>query len=300
MPRTIWNGAISFGLVTIPVGLAPAETRDELDFTLLDRRDTSPIGYQKVNKRTGKPVPSDRIVRGLETERGRYVIVSDEDLRRASPERTQRIDLHAFVDLADVDPRYFDRPYYLVPQSKGEKAYVLLREALRRTGKVGIATVVVRTREHLAALVPHESVLVLDLLRHFTELRDPGAVGGPSKSLKALAVSDGEMKMAERLIQEMSTAWKPARYRDEYRRELLDFVARRAKSGVVASSAEEPATAPRRGGDVIDIAAALRQSLGRSGKRAAGAPRRAGAGSAARTAPARLSHARRRRARLAS
>src|SRR5262245_33032882 len=165
MARMIWKGHISFGLVSIPVALQPAETRDELDFTLLDKKNLAPIGYRKVNKVTGEEVPTERITRGIAYEKARYVIVNDADLRRASPERTQRIEILSFADPAEIEPRYYDRPYYLEPLAKQEKPYALLREALRRTAKVAIASVVVRTRQHLASMYADESVLVLDLLR---------------------------------------------------------------------------------------------------------------------------------------
>ena len=168
---SIWTGSISFGLVNIPVSLVTAEQRDDLYFTLLDKRDSSPIGYQKISKRTGKPVPADRIVRGVEQTKGRYVIVDDADLRRASPERTQRIDILAFAEAAAIPPLYFDRPYYLEPARGGERAYALFREALRRTGKVAVASVVVKTRQHLAAVLVYDRVLVLDILRYASELR---------------------------------------------------------------------------------------------------------------------------------
>jgi len=258
--RPIWTGTISFGLVSIPVRLVPAEAREELDFTLLDTRDSSPIGYQKINKRTGQPVPADRIARGFEYAQGRYVIVSEDDLRRASPERTRRIDIHSFADLDEIDPRYFDRPYYLEPAPGGEKAYALLREALERTGKVGIATVVVKTREHLAAVVPRAGILVLNLLRHASELRDPVRARTPSGARNGARVSDREVKMAERLIQEMAAPWKPEQYRDDYRNDLMAFIKKRAKRGALESAPEE-ATPPARRGEVVDIATLLRKSL---------------------------------------
>ena len=264
MASKLWTGSISFGLVTIPVSLVPAEAREELDFTLLDRRDDSPIGYQKISKRTGKPVPADRIVRGFEYQDGRYVVVSDADLRRASPERTQRIDVVSFAEAGEIPPIYFDRPYYLEPARGGERGYALFREALRRSGRVAVATVVVKTRQHLAAIVVHDRVLVLDLLRYASELRDPSRLAVPGPGLKG--ISEREVTMAERLIADMTGPWKPERYRDEYRDELLAFIKKRGRAGKLASApeaeaAEEPARRPR--ADVIDIADLLRKSLAR-------------------------------------
>ena len=261
MPSKLWTGSISFGLVNIPVSLVTAEQRDELDFTLLDERDRSPIGYQKVSKRTGKPVPGDRIVRGVEYTSGRYVIVSDEDLRRSSPERSQRIDVLAFVEAAAIAPAYFDRPYYLEPARGGDRGYALFREALRRSGKVAVASVVVKTRQHLAAVLVQDRVLVLNLLRYASELRDPGKLRVPAEG-KAARISPRELQMAERLIDEMTQRWDPARYRDEYQQELLAFVKKRGRTGRVAAAPEdtEKAPAPRRA-DIIDIADLLKKSL---------------------------------------
>ena len=267
MPSTIWTGSISFGLVNIPVSLVTAEQRDDLDFTLLDKRDSSPIGYQKISKRSGKPVPPDRIVRGVEQANGRYVVVSDADLRRASPERSQRIDILAFVDASAIPPLYFDRPYYLEPARGGERGYALFREALRRSDKVAVASVVVKTRQHLAAVLVHDRVLVLDVLRYAAELRDPSRLRVPGAALKALRISDRELKMAERLVAEMTEDWDPKQYHDEYRAELLAFIKKRSRAGKVTGAPEtedEPAT-PKRA-DIIDIAELLKRSLARTGE----------------------------------
>ncbi len=263
--RTIWNGSISFGLVNIPVSLVTAEAHDELDFTLLDERDDSPIGYQKINKRTGKPVPSDRIVRGFEYQDGRYVIVSDADLKRASPERTQRIDILSFVEAGEIAPLYFDRPYYLEPGRGGDRGYALFREALRRSGKVAVASVVVKTRQHLAAVVAQDEVLVLDLLRYAAELREPSKLRVPG-ALKSLKITDREVSMAERLIAEMTEPWKPERYHDEYRDELLAFIKKRGRAGQLAASPEpeEEAAPHARRAEVIDIADLLQKSLAKA------------------------------------
>jgi len=262
MASRLWTGSISFGLVNIPASLVTAEVREELDFTLLDRRDDSPIGHQKVSKRTGKPVPNDRIVRGFEYRAGQYVIVSDADLRKASPERNQRIDILSFADAGEIPPLYFDRPYYLEPARGGEREYALFREALRRTGKVAIATVVVKTRQHLAAVLVQGNVLVLDLLRYASELRDPSRLRVPG----TLRISDRELKMAERLIAEMTEPWKPEQYRDEYRGELLAFIKKRARAGKLATAPEEePESAKPKRGQIIDIVELLHKSLAKTG-----------------------------------
>ncbi|HEX4993370.1 MAG TPA: Ku protein [Methylomirabilota bacterium] len=267
MPSTIWTGSISLGLVNIPVSLVTAEQSDELDFTLLDKRDSSPIGYQKISKRTGKPVPGERIVRGIEQTKGRYVIVNDADLRRASPERTQRIDILAFVEGAAIPPLYFDRPYYLEPARGGERGYALFREALQRSGKVAVASVVVKTRQHLAAVLVHDRVLVLDILRYATELRDSSKLRVPGAALRAMRISDRELKMAERLVKEMTADWDPGQYHDEYRDELLAFIKKRGRTGQLTSAPEapeEPVT--RKRADIIDMAELLKRSLARTGE----------------------------------
>lgn len=275
MPSTIWTGSISFGLVNIPVSLVTAEQRDDLDFTLLDKRDGSPIGYQKISKRTGRPVPTDRIVRGVEQANGRYVVVSDTDLRRASPERTQRIDILAFVEASAISPLYFDRPYYLEPARGGDRGYALFREALRRSDKVAVASVVVKTRQHLAAVLVHDRVLVLAVLRYAAELRDPSRLRVPGAALKALRISDRELKMAERLVAEMTEDWDPKQYHDEYRDELLAFIKKRSRAGKVTSAPEDEdaAVTPKRA-DVIDIAELLKRSLARTGEDRRRPPRR--------------------------
>jgi len=265
----IWKGHVSFGLVNIPVALHPAVTREELDFTLLDKRDMAPIGYRRINKRTGEEVPANRITRGFEHPKGRYVIVSDEDLRRASPERTQRIDILSFADPEDVDPIYYEHPYFLAPTAKNEKGYALLREALRRSGRIAIATVVVRTRQYLATVSVHGSVLALILLRYASELRDPKALGLPSDNLKALGISEKELRIAEQLIRDMTEPWDPTKYQDEYRREVMAFIRERARRGDVE---EAPARAQpkRKKGEVIDLMELLKRSVAKRGHASAG------------------------------
>jgi DNA end-binding protein Ku len=267
MPSKLWTGSISFGLVNIPVSLVTAEQRDGLDFTLLDKRDSSPIGYQKISKRTGKPVPGDRIVRGVEQTNGRYVVVSDTDLRRASPERSQRIDILAFVEATAIPPLYFDRPYYLEPARGGERGYALFREALRRSGKLAVASVVVKTRQYLAAVLVHDRILVLDVVRYASELRDPSKLRLPGTALKALRISDRELKMAERLVDEMTEDWEPEKYHDEYRDELLAFIKKRGRAGQLTSAPEtEEKPAKRKRAEVIDIAELLERSLAGGGE----------------------------------
>ncbi len=263
MPRGIWKGHISFGLVNIPVMLHPAESREELDLDLLDKRDFSPIGYRKVNKKTGREVPKEEIVRGFKYD-SKYVVVTDQDLKRASPERTQRVDILSFTDAHEIDLRFYDRPYYLEPAAKQGKPYALLREALKKSGKVGIATVVIRTRQHLAALVPLDEVLVLNTLRYADELRNPDALDLPGGGSKALGISENERKMAERLIDEMVEPWNPERYKDEYDKELLAYIKKKAARGETEEIEEPVAPRPQRG-EVIDIMSLLKKSVDRAG-----------------------------------
>lgn len=261
----IWSGTISFGLVNIPVTLHSGESAKELHFTMLDRRDLSPIGYRKVNKTTGEEVPAASVVKGFKLEDGRYVTLTDEDFKRASPERTQRIDIRAFVDGTRIDPAYFDRPYYLEPSAKHEKAYALLREALKRSGKVGIATIVLRSREYVAALMARGPALTLELLRYREELRDPTDLHLPPEDAEALRISESELAMAARLIEDLSGPWKPEAFKDEYRDELLAFIEKKTKAG--KAEAGPPAPEERvEGTPAGDIMTLLKKSLERRPK----------------------------------
>lgn len=262
MAQAVWKGSIRFGLVNIPVGVYPAEQSDELSFTLLDRRDLSPVGYQRVNKSSGEEVPWDEIVKGFEHEEGEYVVLGDEDFKQANPEATQTVDIVAFVELAEIDPVYFERPYYLTPLKTGEKGYALLREALKRTGQAGVAKVVLRTRQHLAAVFPRGRALVLELLRFDHELRDTGELGLPDEEPAELGITDKEIAMAERLIEGMVETWDPTQYRDEYRDDLLARIEEKIEAGeteTVAEPAEEaaPAVEPQ----VVDIMELLKRSV---------------------------------------
>ena len=214
--RALWKGAISFGLVHIPVGLYSAVQTHELDLTMLDRRDFSPVGYKRYNKKTGKDVTWDDIVKGYEYEEDEYVVLSDEDLKRANVEATGTIDIQAFVDAADVPLTYYEQPYYLAPSKGGAKVYALLRETLRKAGKIGIATVVIRTKQHLCALVCIDDKIVLNTLRYEAEIRDAEELKLPPATAKAAGISDKELQMALSLVEGMSEEWKPEQYRDTY------------------------------------------------------------------------------------
>jgi DNA end-binding protein Ku len=264
MARSIWKGSISFGLVNIPVGLYTAEKSKELHFNLLDRRNLAPVRYQRVNSETGKEVPWDDTVRGFEFEPKRYVVLTDDDLKRANPESTQTIEIIDFVDLAEINPVYFEKPYYLAPERRGAKSYALLRETLRRTGKAGIAKVVIRTRQHLAAVVPLDDVIVLDLMRFQDELREAADLDLPAGKQ---GLTEKELKLAQRLVETMIDAWDPKRYRDDYRVDLKALIDARVAAGELeGGKAKAP---PRRAsrGKVVDLMELLKRSVDEGGRR---------------------------------
>src|SRR5258708_1366701 len=263
MARSIWKGSISFGLVNIPVGLYTAEKSKKLPFNLLDRRNLAPIHYQRVNAETGKEVPWEDTVRGFEFEPKHYVVLSDDDLKRANPESTQTIEIIDFVDLAQISPVYFEKPYYLAPERKGAKSYALLRETLRRSGKVGIAKVVIRTRQHLAAVVPHDDAIVLDLMRFQDELRDTSELDLPSGKQ---GLTEKELKMGRRLVEAMVDTWDAERYRDDYRVDLKALIDARVETGELeAGAAKAPPRRPSRG-KVVDLMSLLKRSVEEGGR----------------------------------
>ncbi|HEY6322884.1 MAG TPA: Ku protein [Thermoanaerobaculia bacterium] len=264
MARSIWKGSISFGLVNIPVGLYTAEKSKELHFNLLDRRNLAPVHYQRVNSETGKEVPWENTVRGFEFEPKRYVVLTDDDLKRANPESTQTIEIIDFVDLAEISPVFFEKPYYLAPERRGAKSYALLRETLRRTGKAGIAKVVIRTRQHLAAVVPFDDVIVLDLMRFQDELRDASELDLPAGKQ---GLTEKELKMAQRLVETMIDAWGPERYRDDYRVDLKALIDARVEAGELeGGKAKAPPPRPSRG-KVVDLMELLKRSVDEGGRR---------------------------------
>jgi DNA end-binding protein Ku len=248
--RAIWSGTISFGLVSVPVRMYSATESKELRFHFLDRRDLKPIGYDKVRKDTGKSVPSDEIVRGFEIEKGKYVPIEDEDLDRLDIELTHSIDICDFVDLDEIDPIYFRKAYYLLPQDGAEKPYRLLVRALVETNKVGIAKVVIRNKQHLAALRAHDGVLILETMYYADEIRQPESVDG-----KAGKLQKAEVEMAKSLVENLSDKFKPEKYDDTYRKELLQLIRKKAKGQKLPEPQEEEE------GEVVDLMAALRESV---------------------------------------
>jgi len=264
MPRGLWKGAISFGLVNVPVELFSAEKRStELDLTMLDKRDLAPVGYKRYNKASGEDVPWSEIVKGYEYEDGKYVVLSEEDFRRANVEASKTVDIQAFVDAGEVPPLYFETPYYLAPGKRGEKAYALLREALKKAGKIGIATVVIRTRQYLAALIPYGDVLLMNTIRYANEVRPVEELGIPEASLRGAKVTAKEIDLALRLIDDMADHWQPEQYKDTYREDLLKRIEEKVKAGQTKEiTAPEKEGAEEKGGaEVIDLMALLRKSV---------------------------------------
>jgi DNA end-binding protein Ku len=274
MPRALWKGAISFGLVHIPVELYPAEDRRSFSFSMLDKRDFSPVGYKRYSKKSGKEVEWKDIVKGYEYEKGQYVVLSEEDFRRANVKASQTIDIAEFVDVREIPAQYFETPYYLVPTERGKKVYALFRDALAATGRVAVAQVVIRTTQHLAAVVPMGDILVLETLRYADELRDTKGFDLPAEGAKGAAATAKEVALAKRLIDDMTTRWKPSAFRDTYHQDLMKRIHEKVKKGqtheITAPDANE-APAPR-SAQVIDLAALLQDSLRGAKPRTGAAP----------------------------
>jgi DNA end-binding protein Ku len=262
--RPIWTGAISFGLLNIPVQLMPAERRVDLRFHLLDSRNQQRVRYERVNAETGEEVPWKDIVKAFEYSKGNYVVLEEEDIREAAPQSKESVDIEAFVDPGELGPRYYDRPYYLVPTRKSEKGYVLLRETLRSLGRAGLARVVIRTREHLALVLPEGPALVLHLLRFPQELVDPSEYAFPEGSDRQYKIAPREREMASQLVESMSAPFKPQDYRDEFRERLSKVIqerVRRKGKGRAAAPVEAPADTGEESGKVVDFMALLKRSI---------------------------------------
>src|SRR6201987_1099310 len=259
MARAIWKGSISFGLVSIPIALYPATKREELKFRLLRKSDLSPVNYKRVAQKDGKEVPWEQIVKGYEYERGKYVVLQKKDFQRANFEATQTVDIQDFVDLEEIDPMYFYKPYYLEPQKGGDKAYALLRDALKDTNKVGVAKVVIKTRQYLAGVKPDNGALVLELMHFADELADPEKLHVPKK----LEVGKREMNMAKSLIGSMASKWQPEKYKDDYRKALMEVIEEKVEAGGKEIE-EQPKKAPKPT-KVIDLVSVLQKSLEQTG-----------------------------------
>ena len=261
MARAIWKGSISFGLVNIPIALYPATRREELKFRLLRKSDLSPVNYKRVAEKDGKEVSWDQIVKGYEYEKGKYVVLKDEDFERVDLEATQTVDIQDFVDQEEIDPMFFYKPYYLEPQKGGDKAYALLRDALKDSGKVGIAKVVIKTRQYLAGVKPEDGALVLELMHFAGELADPGKLHVPKKT----EVGKREMNMAKSLIDSMSSKWNPEKYKDDYREALIKVIEEKVEAGGKEIE-EKPKKAPKPT-KVIDLVSVLQKSLEETGRK---------------------------------
>src|SRR5881296_126464 len=261
MARAIWKGSISFGLVNIPIALYPATRREEFKFRLLRKTDLSPVNYKRVAEKDGKEVPWDQIVKGYEYEKGKYVVLKDEDFQRVDVEATQTVDIQDFVELDEIDPIFFYKPYYLEPQKGGDKAYALLRDALKDSKKVGVAKVVIKTREYLAGVKPEDGALVLELMHFADELADTSKLHIPKK----VEVGKREMTMAKSLIDSMSSKWNLGKYKDDYREALMEVIEEKVEAGGKEIE-EKPRKAPK-ATKVIDLVSVLQKSLEETGER---------------------------------
>lgn len=262
MARPIWNGTLSFGLLHVPVALMPGERRNDLSFRMLDSRDNSPIRYERVNAETGEEVPWGEVVKAFEYDKGSYVVLEEDDLREAAPKGRESVDVEGFIAADDLAPQYFEKPYVLVPGRKAEKGYVLLREALAATGRIGIARVVIRTRQYLAAVMPQGTAIVLMLLRFPQELVPMDEYTLPEGELADYRIAEREMAMARELIESMTVPWQPEDHRDEFRERLAGVIRKRLKASGVEQVAEKEAPARADAAtNVVDFVSLLEQSI---------------------------------------
>ena len=275
MPRALWKGAISFGLVNVPVELYPAEDRKSFKFSMLDKRDLSPVGYKRFSKKSGKEVEWADIIKGYEYEKDQYVVLSDEDFRRANVKATQTIDIEAFVPAEEVPCEYFETPYYLAPGARGQKVYALLRETLRATKRIAIAQVVIRTTQHLAAVVVNGRALMLNTLRYQDELREASGLDLPAEGVKSAGVTPKEIELAKRLVDDMTEHWKPGEFKDTYHQDLMARIKQKIKQGQTKEITEPSKDKEERpSAQVIDLADLLKQSLNKGSAAAKSAERK--------------------------
>jgi DNA end-binding protein Ku len=266
MARAIWKGAISFGLVHIPVSLVSATSSSGIDFDWLDKRSMEPVGYKQINKVTGKEIDKKNIVKGIQYEKGRYVVLSEEEIKAAHPRSTQAIDIFSFVDKSEIPITHLDTPYYLAPDKRGEKVYALLRESLVATNKVALANVVIRIRQHLAVLMPLSSALALILLRWPAEVRNLGVLELNDAVIEP-DLAKSEKDMAKRLINDMSGSWNPDEYQDTFQEKIMALVEKKAREGKIEDVEQVGDEDFRKTADVIDLTELLKRSLaGNSGK----------------------------------
>ena len=274
MPHAIWKGAISFGLVHVPVALYPASLEIGIDFDWLDKRSMDPVGYKRINKRTGKEIEKENIVKGVKVDGGDYVVLSDDEIKAAYPKTTQTIEIESFTHASEIPFTQLEKPYYLEPIGKGEKVYSLLREAMLEAGVIGIARVVLHTKEYLAALIPTGPALMLNTLRWASEIRPWKDINLPAEGKKTLKAS--ELKMARQLIGNMTEKWHPQRYEDKFTHAVHALVAKRVEAGRTeeVEPMEDAASAPS---NVVDLSELLAKSLGHRKPAAKAAPKSASA-----------------------
>jgi DNA end-binding protein Ku len=286
--RVLWKGAISFGLVHIPIALHSATEEQGLDFDWLDKRSMDPVGYKRINKKTGKDITQADIVKGLKVEDGVYVVLTPEEIKSAYPKTTQTIEIEAFVPAGDIPFVYMERPYYISPINKGAKVYALLREILQRSGKVGVAKVVIQTKQHLAVLIPSGPALVLNLLRWGDEIRTWDELNLPPAGIKAAGLSEKEMKMGEQLVEDMSGPWNPADFTDSFKQQILALVEEKVKAGKTENVAPlEAEVGEEAGAKIYDLTEMLQRSLNQgASKKPATAAKRAKPAVRPRTKPA--------------
>jgi len=275
--RVLWKGAISFGLVHIPVALHSATASQRIDFDWLDKRTMDPVGYKRVNKVTGKETSRDDIVKGIEYAEGEYVVLSREEIAAAYPKTTQTIEIESFVSIDDIPFVYLDRPYYTSPIGKGDKVYALLREVLHKTGKVGVARVVIQTRQHLAVLMACGPALILNLLRWSDDIRPWEDLGLPARGQKEAGLTDKELKMGVQLVEDMSAPWKPEQFSDSFREQILALVKEKVEAGETETVSETESHEHEEGGaKILDLTEMLRRSLDKGGKSSPKAARTTG------------------------
>jgi DNA end-binding protein Ku len=263
--RPIWNGTLSFGLLNIPIQLMTGEKRTELHFRMMDARNKAPVKYERVNAETGEEVPWKEIVKAFEYSKGNYVVLEPEDLANAATENREVIDIEAFVDREQISPSYIEKPYVLVPGKKAEKGYVLLREVLKKTGKVGIGRVVIRTKEYLSMVLPQEDALLLMLLRFPEEVVSLEEYNIPEGDAAKWKVTPKEMEMATTLLESMASDFNPEDYRDEFKERLTAAIKKRLKQKGATTTVEEEAAAPEATTNVVDFMSLLKKSLEKKG-----------------------------------
>ncbi|HOZ25310.1 MAG TPA: Ku protein, partial [Thermomonas sp.] len=271
MARPIWTGNLSFGLLNVPVSLMSGTRSTDLSFRMLDARDRKPIRFERVNADTGEEVPWKDIVKAFEYDKGSYVVIEKEDIASAAPETHESVEIEAFVDADAIDVRYFEKPYVLVPGKKAEKGYVLLRETLLKARKIGVARVVIRTREYLAAVMPQGDALVLMMMRYPQELVDPSEYKLPQGKAADYRVTARELAMATQLVESMATRWQPDDYHDEFRARLSEIIRKRIKQKGKTTTVLDEGDEPREDAatNVVDFVALLQKSLGNKGGKAA-------------------------------